>query len=80
MIGVNVILNTNARLDELLRARNTNIFQFSKDSGIPYSTLANPRYRKTQLSVDTIELVCKALCISLSEFFADDNRCVGSRE
>ena len=75
-----MILNTNARLDELLRARNTNIFQFSKDSGIPYSTLANPRYRKTQLSVDTIELVCKALGISLSEFFADDNRCVGSSE
>ena len=29
-------MNTNARLDELLRARNTNIFQFSKDSGIPF--------------------------------------------
>lgn len=69
MIGVNVILNTNARLDELLRARNTNIFQFSKDSGIPYSTLANPRYRKTQLSVDTIELICNALGISMAEFF-----------
>ena len=64
-----MILNTNARLDELLRARNTNIFQFSKDSGIPYSTLANPRYRSTQLSVYTIELICKALGISMAEFF-----------
>lgn len=62
-------LNTNARLDELLRAKNTNIFQFSKDSGILYSTLANPRYRGTQLSVDTIEQICKVLGISMAEFF-----------
>lgn len=61
-------MNTNARLDELLQARNTNIFQFSKDSGIPYSTLANPRYRGTQLSVNTIELICKALGISMADF------------
>lgn len=74
MIGVNVILNTNARLDELLRARNTNIFQFSKDSGIPYSTLANPRYRGTQLSVDTIEWICEALKISMAEFFTPSNQ------
>ena len=66
---MNVILNTNARLDELLRDRNTNIFQFSKDSGIPYSTLANPLYRGTQLSVDTIELICRALGISMADFF-----------
>ena len=62
-------MNTNTRLDELLQARNTNIFQFSKDSGIPYSTLANPRYRGTQLSVNTIELICKALGISMADFF-----------
>ena len=62
-------MNTHARLDELLRDRNTNIFQFSKDSGIPYRTLANPRYRGTQLSVDTIELICRALGISMADFF-----------
>ena len=59
-------MNTHARLDELLQARNLTMFQFSKDSGISYSTLANPRYRETQLSVDTIELICKALATKIS--------------
>ena len=65
-------MNTHARLDELLQARNLTMIQFSKDSGISYSTLANPRYRETQLSVDTIELICKALGISMSAFFELD--------
>ena len=65
-------MNTNARLDELLQDRNMTVFQFSKESGIPYSTLANPRYRGTQLSVDTIEWICKALKISMAEFFSDE--------
>lgn len=65
-------MNTHARLDELLQARNLTMFQFSKDSGISYRTLANPRYRETQLSVDTIELICKALGISMSAFFELD--------
>lgn len=62
-------MNTNARLDELLQDRNMTVFQFSKESGIPYSTLANPRYRGTQLSVDTIEWICDALGITMAEFF-----------
>ena len=62
-------MDTYARFDELLQARNLSIFQFSKDSGIPYSTFANSRHRGTQLSVDTIELICQALGISLAAFF-----------
>ena len=67
-------MNTNARLDELLQDRNMTVFQFSKESGIPYSTLANPRYRGTQLSVDTIEWICDALKISMAEFFTPSNQ------
>ena len=65
-------MDTYARFDELLQAKNLTMFQFSKDSGIPYSTLANPRYRGTQLSVDTIELICQALGISPAAFFMTD--------
>ena len=46
--------------------------QPKKQSGMPYSTLANPRYRGTQLLVDTIEWICKALIISMAEFFSDE--------
>ena len=67
-------MNTNARLDELLQDRNMTVFQFSKESGIPYSTLANPRYRGTQLSVDTIEWICDALKISMAEFFTPSSQ------
>ena len=74
MIGVNETMNTNARLDELLQDRNMTVFQFSKESGIPYSTLANPRYCGTQLSVDTIEWICDALKISMAEFFTPSSQ------
>lgn len=67
-------MNTNARLDELLQDQNMTAFQFSKESGIPYSTLANPRYRRTQLSVDTIEWICNVLKISMAEFFTPSNQ------
>ena len=62
-------MDTYAQFDELLQVRSLTMFQFSKESGIPYSTFANSRHRGTQLSVDTIELICQALGISTAAFF-----------
>ena len=44
-------------------------FSFPRIAESHTATLANPRYRSTQLSVDTIELICKALKISMADFF-----------
>ena len=63
-------LNTHARLDELLHERNMTLYQLCQSGNIPYTTLRVSRCRGSQLSVDTIEQICKVLGISMAEFFA----------
>ena len=58
-----------ARLNELLAARNMSLFAFTKASGIHYSTFDAAKRRCGQLSVDTIERVCDTLQIPVYEFF-----------
>ena len=62
-------LNTHARLDELLHERNMTLYQLCQSGNIPYTTLRVSRCRGSQLSVDTIEQICKVLGISMAEFF-----------
>ena len=61
-----------ARLNELLAARNMSLFAFTKASGIHYSTFDAAKRRCGQLSVDTIERVCDTLQIPVYEFFMTD--------
>ena len=63
-------MDTYARLTELLGERGLTLYQAAKLSNLSRSTLTNARDRGGQLSVDTIERVCDALGITLSEFFA----------
>lgn len=68
-------MDTYGRLNELLAERHMTLYQAAKLSNMSHSTLANPKSRGGQLSVDTIERVCNALGITLGEFFtpnADD--------
>ena len=58
-----------ARLNELLAARNMSLFAFTKASGIHYSTFDAAKRRRGQLSVDTIERVCDTLQIPVYAFF-----------
>ena len=69
-----------ARLNELLAARNMSLFAFTKASGIHYSTFDAAKRRCGQLSVDTIERVCAALQIPLYEFFMTDADWAGIEE
>ena len=62
-------LNTHARLDELLHERNMTLYQLCQSGNIPYTTLRVSRCRGSQLSVDTIEQICRVLGISMAEFF-----------
>lgn len=64
-------MRTIARVYELIDARGISLMKLSEMSGIAYSTTKMAENRNTQLSVDTIERICAALGISLSEFFAE---------
>lgn len=62
-------MDTYGRLMELLDERGLTLYQAAKLSNLSRSTLTNARDRGGQLSVDTIERVCKGLGITLGEFF-----------
>ena len=62
-------MNTHTRLDELLHERNMTLYQLCQSGNIPYTTLRVSRCRGSQLSVDTIEQICRVLGISMAEFF-----------
>lgn len=64
-------MRTIARVYELIDARGISLMKLSEMSGIAYSTIKMAENRNTQLSVDTVERICAALGISLSEFFAE---------
>ena len=62
-------MDTYGRLNELLAERHMSMYQIAKLSNMSHSTLANPKSRGGQLSVDTIERICNAMGITLGEFF-----------
>ena len=66
-----MIMNTITRVYELLDDRALSLTKLAEMSGVAYSTIKMAESRNTQLSVDTIERICNALGITLSEFFAE---------
>ena len=64
-------MNTITRVYELLDDRAVSLTKLAEMSGVAYSTIKMAESRNTQLSVDTIERICNALGITLSEFFAE---------
>lgn len=64
-------MNTITRVYELLDDRALSLTKLAEMSGVAYSTIKMAESRNTQFSVDTIERICNALGITLSEFFAE---------
>lgn len=62
-------MKTVERVKELAAERNLSLNAMCKQSGLPYSTIKNTELRCGQLSVDTIEIICRGLGITMSEFF-----------
>ena len=59
------------RIQELLRERDWSMYQLSQRAGIPQSTLSNLFIRYNAPTIPTLEKICGALGITLSEFFRD---------
>ncbi len=47
-------------------------YKLAKESNLSQSTISNMFARNTLPTIPTLEAICKALRISLSEFFLDD--------
>lgn len=61
------------KVNKLRLERGWSVYRLSVKSGISQSTLTNMFNRETQPSLASLELICNAFEISLSEFFADDS-------
>jgi len=59
-----------------MNERNWTEYRLAKESGLSQSTIANMYKRNTVPSVATLEAICKAFCISLSQFFADGQEAI----
>ena len=64
-------MNTVERLQQLLRERNWTEYRLAKEGGLSMSTLQNIYNRNTIPTIDTLESICKAFGITLSQFFAE---------
>lgn len=60
------------RISELTEERGWSTYKLSQQSGLSSSTIANIYRRHTIPSLSTLETICDAFGITLSQFFADD--------
>ncbi|MDR1572208.1 MAG: DUF1016 N-terminal domain-containing protein [Clostridiales Family XIII bacterium] len=65
-----VIMDILERIATLQKKRGWSGYRLAKEAGIPQSTLSNLYKRKNSPTISTLEAVCRALGISLSQFFA----------
>lgn len=66
-------MDTHTRLRQLMKERGWTEYRLSKESGLSESTLANIFRRNTLPSISTLESICAAFGITLSQFFAEGN-------
>ena len=66
-------MDTNIRLEQLLKERNWTKYKLAKESGLSESTIINMFARNTVPSIASLEAICKAFNITMSQFFADDD-------
>ncbi len=67
-------MNTVERVYNLIEERDISLYQLARMSGVSYSTVKTTEKRGGQLTVDTIERICAALQITMSDFFSEDVR------
>lgn len=61
------------KIDDLRIQRGWSIYKLAEEAELTESTIANMFARKTLPSIKTLEAICNAFKITLSEFFADEN-------
>ena len=72
--GGSHMINTVDRVYRLMEQRGLSLYRLCRMSGVNYSTISTARRRKGQLGFETVDRVCSALGISLSEFFSESEK------
>lgn len=66
-------MDTIERIKYHMQLRDWSEYRLAKESGLSQSTIANIFRRNTLPSIPTLEIICNAFGINLSQFFSDDN-------
>lgn len=61
------------KIDKLCRDRGWTMYELCKRANIPQTTLSTGRKRNNDPSISTLESICMAFGITLSQFFSGDN-------
>ena len=64
-------MDTNEKLNQILKERGWTTYKLSTESGLSHTTLANVFRRNTVPSISTLEKICAGFGITLSQFFAE---------
>lgn len=64
------------RITDLTNERGWSTYKLAQKSGLSSSTIANIYRRHTVPSLSTLEIICDAFGITLSQFFAEDTDAV----
>ena len=64
-------MDTKQRIAELAQERNWSNYELAKRSGVQLSTIQNMYHRNYEPTIPTLQALCKAFGISLSQFFAE---------
>lgn len=62
------------RINQLTEQRGWSVYKLSLEAGITQSTLASMLMRKTPPKIDTLQSICDAFGITLSQFFLEDEQ------
>ena len=65
-------MDTNLRLEKLLDEKGWTKYKLAKESGPSESTIINMFARNTVPTIASLEAICVAFKITMSQFFADD--------
>ena len=66
-------MNVLKRINELRIERGWSVYRMALEAELPQSTIINMFNRETLPSITTLESICKAFGITLSEFFEAEN-------
>ena len=64
-------MSTSEKIKKLLAERGWTPYRLSKEAGLPDATIGNIFRRNTMPTIPTLEAICRAFGITMSQFFTD---------
>ena len=66
-------MNVTERIEQLMKQREWTVYRLGKESGLSQSTLAHVFRKDSEPTISTLETICDAFGVTLSQFFADSD-------